>query len=659
LDSLAELAFAGGDWAGAADNWRRSTGIIVRRARRGVGSASASLERRSIETARWSSQFRGLVKASYRLATQSRRASGNLDREMLETAQWGLYSEAAASLSQMAARGAKGDGELARLARERQDLVADWRRRDAAHLEAVVAPKDKRDARAEAANAARLAEIDKRIAEIDAKLATDFPDFAALSRPDPLTVPEIQNLLRPDEALVALLDTAELKGAPEETFVWIVTKTGLRWLRSNLGTAALASEVAALRCGLDAAAWDAPADRWGDSAAQLAENKAKRDRANACLSAIGSRPVDSLPFDHARAHRLFKSLLGEARDVIKGKHLLIVPAGPLTQLPFQVLVTRPPAKSGDHKKVAWLARDHAMTVLPSVSSLKALRRVARPSTASRSMIGFGNPLLDGDPSQRQLAALARDYQHCRPPSHERVAAIGSERGGLKPVAKRSGLADLAHLKVQTPLPETADELCAVARDLKADPDDVHLGARATETAFKAISASGRLAQYRIVHFATHGTLAGEISGAREPGLILTPPAVPTDTDDGYLSGSEIAALRLDADWVILSACNTAGPAGSGQGAGPDRSGEALSGLARVFFYAGARALLVSHWAVDSAAAVKLITHAAGAVARGPTVGRAEALRQSMLAMIDRGRPHEAHPAAWAPFIVVGEGGAAR
>jgi CHAT domain-containing protein/tetratricopeptide (TPR) repeat protein len=659
LDSLAELAFAGGDWAGAADSWRHSTGIIVRRARRGIGSASASLERRSIETARWNSQFQGLVKAGYRLATQSRRTSGNLDREMLEIAQWGLYSEAAASLTQMAARGAKGDGELAGLARERQDLVADWRRRDAQHLEAVVAPKDKRDTRAEAANVARLAEIDKRIAEIDARLATDFPDFAALSRPEPLTVPEIQNSLGPDEALVALLDTGELKGAPEETFVWIVTKTGMRWLRSNLGTAALASEVAALRCGLDAAAWEAPADRPGDSAAQLAEKKAKRDRANACLSALGSRPIGSLPFDHARAHRLYKSLLGEARDMIKGKHLLIVPAGPLTQLPFQVLVTRPPPTSGDHKKVAWLARDHAITVLPSVSSLKALRRIARPSTASRPMIGFGNPLLDGDPSQRQLAALARDYQHCRPPSRDRVAAIRGERSGLKPVAIRSGLADLAHLKAQTPLPETADELCAVARDLKADPEDVHLGARATETEFKALSASGRLAQYRIVHFATHGALAGEISGAREPGLILTPPDVPTDTDDGYLSGSEIAALRLDADWVILSACNTAGPAGSGQGAGPDRSGEALSGLARVFFYAGARALLVSHWAVDSAAAVKLITHAAGSVARDPTIGRGEALRQSMLAMIDRGRPHEAHPAAWAPFIAVGEGSTRR
>ena len=132
----------------------------------------------------------------------------------------------------------------------------------------------------------------------------------------------------------------------------------------------------------------------------------------------------------------------------------------------------------------------------------------------------------------------------------------------------------------------------------------------------------------MLHFATHGTLAGEIEGTHEPGLILTPPKEQSDLDDGYLSASEVAALKLDADWVILSACNTA--AGGAKGA------EALSGLARAFFYAGARAMLVSHWSVDSAATVKLITHAVGATTRDKTLGRAEALRRAMLAMIDKG-----------------------
>jgi len=132
-------------------------------------------------------------------------------------------------------------------------------------------------------------------------------------------------------------------------------------------------------------------------------------------------------------------------------------------------------------------------------------------------------------------------------------------------------------------------------------------------------------------------------------LILTPPASATDDDDGYLSASEVAGLKLDADLVILSACNTA--------AGGADSAEAMSGLARAFFYAQARALLVSHWAVDSSATVKLITNAV-TTTNDPKVGRAEALRRAMLALIDKGTLQEAHPSLWAPFVVVGEGAAA-
>jgi CHAT domain-containing protein len=145
-------------------------------------------------------------------------------------------------------------------------------------------------------------------------------------------------------------------------------------------------------------------------------------------------------------------------------------------------------------------------------------------------------------------------------------------------------------------------------------------------------------------------MAGELDKDREPGLLLTPPDKGTEVDDGYLSASEIAALKLDADWVILSACNTA--------AGGSASAEALSGIARAFVYAGARALLVSHWAVHSDATVKLVTGAAAEMARDASVGRAEAMRRAMLALIENGTPHEAHPSYWAPFVVVGEGAAA-
>ncbi len=280
--------------------------------------------------------------------------------------------------------------------------------------------------------------------------------------------------------------------------------------------------------------------------------------------------------------------------------------------------------------------------------MKALRRVARPSAAAKPMIGFGNPLLDGDPADaddRGRAQEARDSQRC--PVPQRVASDERSYRGVAPLATSRGLASVADIRFQVPLPETAGELCDVARDVRADADEIYLGARATEREVKHLSETGLLAQYRIAHFATHGALAGQVTGNSEPGLLLTPPSVASELDDGYLTASEIAALKLDADWVILSSCNTA--------AGDAKDALALSGLARAFIYAQARALLVSHWAVNSGATVKLVTAAMGEMSRDPQAGRAEALRRAMLALINRGESYEAHPAFWAPFIVVGEG----
>jgi CHAT domain-containing protein len=337
------------------------------------------------------------------------------------------------------------------------------------------------------------------------------------------------------------------------------------------------------------------------------------------------------------------------QDLIRDKHLLIVPSGALTQLPFQVLVTVASASSGDYRSVAWLARTHAITVLPAVSSLKALRQYAKPSAATKPMIGFGNPLLDGPSSYyAELKQAALKRQSCGGLKKVQVAV---SRSRMTPFAQRAGIAVVGQLRNATPLPETADELCDVAKAVGAGEDDIFLGARASEREIKRLSKADALRGYRIVHFATHGALAGDVSGSTEGGLLLTPPDDGTEADDGYLSASEVASLRLDADWVILSACNTA--AGGAKGS----EAEALAGLARAFFYAGARAVLVSHWAVDSAATVKLITHAVGATTRDKNLGRAESLRRAMLAMIDKGEPREAHPSFWAPFVVVGEGGA--
>jgi len=184
----------------------------------------------------------------------------------------------------------------------------------------------------------------------------------------------------------------------------------------------------------------------------------------------------------------------------------------------------------------------------------------------------------------------------------------------------------------------------MAQTLGAGPDSVVLGTAATESKVRSTD----LSQYRVIAFATHGLLPGDLQCKAEPALALTPPATSgAGDDDGFLSASEIAQLRLDADFVVLSACNTAASDGR-------LLGEALSGLTRAFFYAGARGLLVSHWTVASAPTVTLTTGLFTEHARDRALGRAEALRRAQEALWRQ--EATAHPALWAAFVLVGDGG---
>jgi CHAT domain-containing protein len=662
LDHLAYLSFVQSDWAAAAGYWRRSTAIVEGRAKLGLADVRGG--QFGDEARQMRSQFQNLVKAGDRLVPQGGSPDAMLFGEMFAAAQWAQNSEAASSLAQMAARTAKGVPELAAIVRERQDLVGESQAKDKQLITAKSENPAKRKPDTEKALADRLAAIDTALIAIDQRLTKDFPDYAALASPQPISVSDVQGALRKDEALVLFLDTPEAKPTPEETFIWLVTKTDVRWVRSELGTIALTREVSALRCGLDReGAWFNPD---GSSNAHCTD-LLSTDLLKVAYTDEYEKLTKPLPFDLNRAHALYKALFGEIEDLIKDKQLLIVPSGPLTQLPFQVLVTAPPkvalpGTSAEYRDVAWLARKNAITVLPAVSSLKALRELAKQSQASEPFVGFGNPLLDGDPDAEQDASAkfeianaakrARE-KRCDPTLRERfVALFGFNRSTRAMTQGLGQLVDIEKIRRQIPLPETADELCAVAHELGVDPTThLYLGERATETEVKRLSEGNELQKYKIVEFATHGAVAGDIS-VSEPGLILTPPKQATENDDGYLSASEIAGLKLDADWVILSACNTA--ASGAQGA------EALSGLARAFIYAGARALLVSHWEVNSYASVKLITGAVDELKSDRKIGRAEALRISMLKLMAKtDYDVEAHPAFWAPFVVVGEGASVR
>jgi CHAT domain-containing protein len=639
LNSLAWVHFMQRDWKTALSYSRRAATVTIRRWERDRDDLgrprSGGLDG---ELSRLSWRFAMLVKASYRLGEQQQDLAANLAGETFVAAQWARGSLAASSLAQMSARQAKGDTALGRMIRERQDLVGEWQSGDKLLSNALALPADRRNPQAEQGQRARLAAIDARIATIDRVIAKDFPEYAALANPQPLDIAAAQAQLRSDEALVLFLDTPALYATPDESFAWVLTKMDARLMRLEPGTKTLNESVAALRCGLDQVAWESGSARCAEL---LRDVTGAQGRARA------------LPFDLARAHGLYRALFGQAEDLIKDKHLLIVPSGPLTALPFQVLVTEEPAAAipqdaGGYADAAWFAKRHAITVLPSVASLQALRQFANTSKAKQPFIGFGNPLLVGL-SGADRSAWTR--QTCaKPPDLMRVAS----RAMRTPIERffRGSLADVEVVRRQQPLPETTDELCAVARSVGAAESALYLGDKATETVVKRLSADGTLVQARVVHFATHGLLGSETemlgASKAEPALLLTPPNQASEEDDGLLTASEVALLKLDADWVVLSACNTAAGGGDTTGA------EALSGLARAFFYAGARALLVSHWAVDSEATVSLVTKVFDELQGDSRIGRAEALRRSMLALINSGG-RNAHPATWAPFVVAGEG----
>ena len=524
--------------------------------------------------------------------------------DALNVVQRGTQSSAASAVNKLAVRLGAGNDRLAQLVRRDQDLAVEAETLDKAIVAAVSKDRSKRDPAAEQRNRARLTAIAGERATLQKTFAAEFPDYAALSNPLPMTAKEIQALLSGNEAMV-LFSVSE-----KESFVFAITRDGVDWKPVPLGADALSQKVAAFRRGLD-------------------------------ISKVNDASGKSGLFDLALANELYATLLGPVETLVKDKpSLLVTPSGALTALPFHLLVTEKPTAAipeslAGYRDAAWLLKRQAISVLPAISSLKASRMFARKDESTKPMTGFGDPIFNPSPNG---AGDSRAASKIKSASRALVTSAYTD------FWQGAGV-DRARLSAALPqLPDTADELNAVAKDLGVSAEDIHLGLDASETSVKRAP----LADYGIIYFATHGLVAGDVKGVAEPSLVLSIPKQPTEFDDGLLTSSEVAQLKLNADWVVLSACNTI--------AGDKPGAEALSGLARSFFYAGARALLVSHWAVDSEAATRLTTSTFDRLKADRNLGRAEALRQAMLAYLnDSSSPRNAYPAFWGPFALIGEG----
>ncbi|PWR17924.1 CHAT domain-containing tetratricopeptide repeat protein [Zavarzinia aquatilis] len=471
--------------------------------------------------------------------------------------------------------------------------------------------------------------------------------------PDPAFAPvpfdEIVPLLKRDEALLAITIYDDYEAGKERVAV-IAIQGGAggraRYALSalDLGEGDVGSRlrllVRQMRCSAALADPDCAAVIAGCSPSSRGA-----DDGDLCRDwAEAARP----PFDFAAAAALYDLLIpAELRAHVAGRKLLISPDPDLMGLPFHLLLTAPLpaglAGAEASRKAPWLFQSHpSITILPTISSLRDLREADRRPPAPKALVGFGDPVIgvggtvDCTKTFQQVALRGLPQQA--------EALLSSLNSGGTPTV------DVEIVRAQASLPDSRCELEAIA-GLFPKPGDtsLFLGAEATEAQVKALNHTGALKQYRILHFATHAVVAGELGASNgEAGLILTPPARGTIDDDGLLTTSEIARLRLNADLVVLSACNTA--------AGNDRGSEALGGLAQAFFAAGARSLMVSHWPVSSPAAVDLTTRSFAALAANPATDRGEALVLAMRGALQAADSEAtAHPSWWGAFVLVGNG----
>ena len=445
----------------------------------------------------------------------------------------------------------------------------------------------------------QITALQGRMAALDAQIAAADPAFASLSRREEVPLADMnsgrQPLLRRHEAMIAFMQNYDALR------VFVITREGtFMQILPDTKREVLTAQVAALRRGLviDAAL----------TAADLPE------------------------FDVAASHALYARVIAPLLPHLKGiTTLQIVADGPLAQLPLGLLVSRP-AKDANllarYRNSRWLADRFAIVVPPGIAALAAARSIDAPSRADRMLLAVADPALTGTtPGTTQVAGMAGF-----------VKLRGDERGTARTAAA---------ICAMQPLPDTRREAERVASALgKQGTTTLLTGAQASEREVRQRSNNGDLARYRTLLFATHGLADNEASG-EEPALVLAPASCSSNdaAEDGLLSTSEIATLKLDADLVILSGCNTAAP-------GDALVGQPFSGLAQAFRQAGARRLLVSHWSVDSAATADFMVHLFAN--RRPVT--AASLQTTMQAMRHNSGhlAYRSHPAFWAPFVLVGD-----
>lgn len=602
---------ATGNSQGAHAAFREAAPILVDQARSDAENDTASLKQQQRTTYLFENYLALLAQVASQQPAQAQAAAA----EAFRVADLAKSSGVQRALTASAARANIKDPVLADLARKEQDLQRRVNSLSELLTGLLAAPPEQQLPSVQAKVRQDIASFKAEREGLKKEIERKYPDYAEMVEPKPATVERTRSLLRADEVLVSWYF------AEKEAYVWAIGKNEIALFKAiPMGRRAMAEQVALLRKALDP----------------------------------GVSTIDEIPpFDVKASFRLYQQILAPVQDSLKGKKvLLVVPHAELGQLPMSVLLTQDVALDSKaavpfagYRQLPWLIRDIAIAQLPSVTALTALRNTPPAPSNRKNFIGFGDPFFSADQArsaERSRASGAR--------SDDTQLATRGLPLRLRSAPKTAGVSS-AELALLPRLPDTQEEIREIAKVLSAAPSDVLLNRQASVQAVMAADLSDR----KVVMFATHGLVPGELDGLSQPALAMSSPEVTGDKDDGLLTMDKVLTLKLNADWVVLSACNTAAGEGSGS--------EAVSGLGRAFFFAGARALLVSNWPVDSAAARQLMTDLFRRQQSGnQTLAKSEALRQAMLQQLDQGglldrkvmKYSYAHPLFWAPFVVVGD-----
>ena len=566
-----------------------------------------------------SQRLQGIVEAYIKLLANTPSASGDIAADTFSLADSIRGRSVQQALAASGARTSIKDPALAELVRNEQDLGKQVSAQLGLLNNILAMPSAERDEKGVKAVNASIEKLrsdrDKARAEINKR----FPSYADLVDPKPPSVDQIKATLAEGEAMLSFYF------GRDASFVWAVPKVG--------------------------------AVAFAEIKATSGEIESKVRKLREALEPQAAMISDIPPFDVKLGYELYSMLLQPIEAGWKqSKSLIVVTNGALGLLPLSLLPTAPAQIDpnddplfSSYRVVPWLARNYAVAMVPSSAALRTLRQLPQGKPGRGELIAFGDPLFSVE--------QAAEAEQASTPIKVADAGTVTTRG--VPLKRRSSPklegVDSAELAMLPRLPDTADELRSMALALQADPSKVlKLGKDANEEVVKSIDLSG----FKVVAFATHGLVPGELNGLTQPALALSAPAVAGVGGDGLLTMEEVLTLKLDADWVVLSACNT----GAGAGAGA----EAASGLGRAFFYPGTRALLVTNWSVHSQSAREMVTDLFKRQANDPKLTRSEALRQAMMALVDgpgyigadgKSEFSYAHPLFWAPYSIIGDGGA--